>query len=289
MLLVTGATGSFGKAAIDFLIKKNIPVAEIAALARNEEKAKELIERGIEVRLGDYDNYASLIKAFKGIDKLLFVAGSDIFDRGKQHVSIINAAKESGVKHIFYTSFERNHESESSPIAIIAKSHIDTDQNIKKSGLTYTILRNGLYVDMLPMFMGEKVLETGVFLPAGEGKASFTSRVDLAEAAVNILIGNGHENKEYVLTNVDNYSFDDVAKILSEISGKKVQYTSPSKEVYKETVLNAGVPAEYADIITDFCESIKQGEFYTTKTDIQNILGRKPMSLGEYLKSVYSS
>ena len=195
MLLITGATGNFGKAVIDFLLKKNIPVSGIAALARDKEKAKDLKEKRIDVRLGDYDNYESLVNAFNGVDKLLFVSGSDIVNRGKQHLNVINAAKESGVKHIIYTSFERNNESESSPIAVVAKSHIDTDKNIKASGIPYTILRNGLYVDMLPMFMGDKVLETGIFLPAGDGKASLTSRIDLAEATANILTGSGHETK----------------------------------------------------------------------------------------------
>ncbi len=289
MLLITGATGNFGKAVIDFLLKKNIPVSGIAALARDKEKAKDLKEKRIDVRLGDYDNYESLVNAFNGVDKLLFVSGSDIVNRGKQHLNVINAAKESGVKHIIYTSFERNNESESSPIAMVAKSHIDTDKNIKASGIPYTILRNGVYVDMLPTFMGDNVLDTGIFLPAGDGKASLTSRIDLAEATANILTGSGHENKEYSLTNVTSYSFNDVAEILSEISGKKIQYTSPSKEVYKETLLKAGVPSEYVDIMAGFSEAIKRGEFLTTKTDLQNILGRKPQTLKEYLETVYSS
>lgn len=104
MILITGATGNYGKATIDFLLKKGIQANSISALVRNEAKAEDLKAKGINLRIGDYDNYASLVKAFKGVDKLLLVSGSDVADRTKQHENAVNAAKEAGVRHIFYTS-----------------------------------------------------------------------------------------------------------------------------------------------------------------------------------------
>jgi NAD(P)H dehydrogenase (quinone) len=139
------------------------------------------------------------------------------------------------------------------------------------------------------MFMGEKVLETGIFLPAGDGKASFATRLDMAEAAANILSGEGHENKEYLLANDTNYSLSDVASLLSELTGKRVMYHSPSAEVFTETLSKAGVPKEMIGMSAGFCEAIRQGEFSTTKSDLQFLLGRKPTTLKEYLKSVYTN
>jgi len=85
---------------------------------------------------------------------------------------------------------------------MLATAYIETEKLIKGSGITYTIMRNSLYADVLPMFMGEKVLETGIFLPAGTGRTSFTTRLNMAEAVANILTSEGHENKEYVIANV---------------------------------------------------------------------------------------
>ena len=65
-ILITGSTGHLGGATIDFLIKK-IPANSIAALARNSEKAKTLAEKGVDVRIGNYDDYQSLVKAFQPV------------------------------------------------------------------------------------------------------------------------------------------------------------------------------------------------------------------------------
>ena len=100
MILVTGATGNYGKATIEFLLKKGISVNSISALVRNEEKAEDLKAKGINLRIGDYDNYAALVEAFKGVDKLLLVSSSDVVKRGQQHKNAVKAAKEAGVKHM---------------------------------------------------------------------------------------------------------------------------------------------------------------------------------------------
>src|SRR5690606_12729824 len=121
--------------------------------------------KGINLKIGDYDNYLSLVEAFKGVDKLLLVSSSDVANRTQQHENAVNAAKEVGVKHILYTSSERKNETETSPIYFLGKSHLETERLIKESGLTYTIFRNNLYLEALPMFFGEQVLETGIFLP----------------------------------------------------------------------------------------------------------------------------
>jgi NAD(P)H dehydrogenase (quinone) len=288
MILITGATGHLGKATIDFLLQKGISPNNISALARSAEKAEDLKAKGINIKIGDYDDYASLVEAFKGVDKLLLVSGSDVVKRGEQHKNAINAAKEVGVKHIIYTSFLRKNETETSPIAFLAQQHIDTEKFIKASGISYTLLLNGLYSDVLPMFFGEKVLETGVFLPAGNGKAAFTARIDMAEAAANILTTERHENKEYIIANTENNDLHEVAAILGELSGKQVNYINPSKETYLETATKAGLPQEYAGMFASFSEAIEQGEFETANTDLENLLGRKPTTIKAFLTQVYS-
>ncbi|MCE3229507.1 MAG: hypothetical protein K0S32_4058 [Bacteroidetes bacterium] len=289
MILVTGATGHFGKSTIDFLLKKGISAKQISALVRDEAKAEELKAKGVNLKIGNYDDYASLVTAFTGVDKLLLVSGSDIANRGKQQKNAVNAAKEAGVKHILYTSFERKNETETSPITFVAQSHIDTENQIKKSGMVYTIFRNNLYLDILPMFIGEKVVETGIFYPAGETKSAFTLRQDMAEATANVLISEGHENKEYAISNTENISMGEVAKRIGEVTGKEVNYISPTQDMYVETLSKAGVPTEYIGMFAGFAEAIKLGEFSVQKTDLEYLLGRKPTSAKEFLKQIYSS
>jgi NAD(P)H dehydrogenase (quinone) len=289
MILITGSTGNFGKATINFLLKRGVPANNIAALARDENKAVDFKSQGVKVIIGDYNDYNSLVKAFTGIDKVLLISGSDIPNRLKQQESAVKAAKEAGVKHIVYTSFVRKNETETSPIAFISSSHIGTEKSIKASGIPYTIMRNNLYAEVLPMFIGEKFIESGIFLPAGDGKASFASRKDMAEAAAAILAGEGRENKEYIIANNINYSISEVAAILSDIVKKEITYVSPSKEVYIETLTKHGVPVEISGMVAGFSGAIAQGEFETAHSDLETLIGRRPETLEEFLKTIYSA
>lgn len=289
MILVTGATGNYGKATIDFLLKKGISANSISALVRDAAKAEDLKTKGIHIKIGDYDNYNSMLEAFKDVDKLLLISSSDIVNRGNQQENAVKAAKEAGVNHIVYTSFERKNSTESSPIAFLAKSHVDTENIIKASGITYTILKNNLYFDVLPMFFGEQVLANGIFLPAGDTKSAFALRNDMAEATANILTSQGHENKEYSLSNTEHTSIQEIAQGISEVVGKQINYVSPPQDVYMQTLTEAGVPTEYIGIFAGFAEAIKQGEFLTEKTDLENILGRKPTTAKAFLKELYTS
>lgn len=76
MILVTGATGHLGTAVIRQLLKKT-PANKIAAFARDAGKAADLKEKGVDIRVGSYDDAASLDKALRGIEKVLVIAGTD--------------------------------------------------------------------------------------------------------------------------------------------------------------------------------------------------------------------
>jgi NAD(P)H dehydrogenase (quinone) len=292
-ILVTGATGQLGYQEIQFLLE-TVPAADLAILARDRahtrdpEKWQAIKERGVEIREGDYDHYGTLVKAFQGVDKLYFIASSDLANRAAQHERVVGAAAEARVGHIFYTSFQRKTEGDTSPIAFMAEAHLKTEQWIRESGLTYTILEHALYTDILPMFMGDYVLESrAIFLPAGQGKASFAARQDIAAAEAAILTGSGHENKVYELSGSQSFSFQDIADILSELSGKDIRYLTPSPEEFTAELTKGGVPAEAVQGVAGICTAIAQGEFDCPNTTLERWLGRRPVSVRDYLKMAY--
>lgn len=289
-ILVTGATGHLGKGTIEFLLKKGVPANEIFALVRDENKATDLKEKGVHLIVGDYNDYASLVNAFQGVDKLFFVSSSDVSNRAPQQENVVKAAKEAGVKHTIYTSALNSVPVEKSAIGFVAEAHVKTEEWLAESGLTYTILRNNLYTDIVPMFVGDKVLETEtIYLPGGNGKTAYTLRSDMAEAVANILTTEGHEGKVYDITNLEAYTYQDVADTISVITGKKINYVSPSREEFEQTLKGAGVPDEAIGALSSFVVAQAQDEFNIIGNDLEKLLGRKPTTLKEFLQTVYNS
>ncbi len=285
MILVTGATGQLGSAIVNNLLLQVSP-SEIAVLVRDEEKTKELKSKGVQIRIGDYKNPNSLVNAFKDVEKLILISSNDFNDRIGQHKNAIDAAKKAGVKHIIYTSMSMN-DIETSPLKPFLADHYETEDYIKNNGFTYTMMQHSLYLDVLPMFIGEQVLETGVFFPAGEGRVAYASRTDLAEAIAKVALSDAFDNQNLPMTNVENYSYADVAKTLTELSGKEVAYVSPTPEVFEQTLKGFNLPEPIIQMSLGFAAGIKNNDFDKTFLNLQTILGRKPQSLKEYLKVTY--
>lgn len=287
-ILITGATGHLGAAVVEELLL-TVPAASISILVREVAKADSFAHKGVNVVPGDYNDYSSLVTAFNDVEKLYFVSGNDIEHRAAQHENVVRAAVEARVGHVVYTSFQRKTEDGSSPIAFIASAHLLTDKLLRESGLNYTLLKHALYTDVLPMFIGEQVFETGtIFLPAGEGRAAYASRSDMAKAAAVILTTTGHENKTYDIAGKQSYSFDDIAGILSELSGKTVKYVSPSAAVFQEQLTTAGVAPEAIQGASTFCQAIAEGEFDFPDGTLADLKGDEPETVKIFLKKAYN-
>jgi len=291
MILVTGATGQYGAKAIEHLLNKGVEAPHISALVRDAAKGQKLQDQGIELRVGDYTNADSLEKAFQGVDTLLLVSSNDrgaVENRTAHHVNVIKAAKAAQVKHLVYTSFVTKPAFQDSAIAGFLTSHAETEQFLKDSGLTYTILQNSIYLEMIPLFAGAQVAETGVILfPAQEGKASWVLREELAEAAANVLTTEGHENKTYVLANTEATSFQDIARDLSRRLGKDIRYQSPPVEEFQATLKQASVPEVYIDLFTTWASAVAQGMMDVQDSTLAAFLGRKPTTTAQFITQIY--
>ena len=288
MILVTGATGHLGAAAIDKLLKEGVSASQIVALVRDINKAENLKSKNINIRLGEYDNYASLKAATKDIDKILFISSSDMYnDRLVQHKNLIDAAVENNVKYIVYTGIDIR-DYETTVIPHVTQIHKDTIAYLNTKNIPRTILGNTLYADVIPMFIGDDVLETGIYFPAGLGRSPFLSREEMAAVAAKVITTDGHVGKEYYISSDMSYSFEDLAAMISEATGKSVRYHQPNREDYIATLQRNGVGAEMAAFLAGFGTSISLGELDTNRSDFERIMGRKPESLQSFIKRTYS-
>lgn len=284
MILVTGATGGLGKATINALLNK-IPADQIVGLARDLNKAQHLVRDGVEVRQGDYLDDDSLVKAFTGIDQLVLISAPTFTDREKQHRNVIKAAVAAGVKHLYYTGIQARKNSQWI-IPMATESDKDAEEVIKKSGLTYTYVRNTVYADTLGFLLGANVLKAGVSFPSGDGRIAYATKADLGEGLASLVIGGGYDNQEITLSNTESWSSADIAALLSQISGQEVPFLKRTRSEYVSYLESTGLPFMYADFAADWAEAKREGEFSETDPSLEKLLGRKPTSLGDYLKTV---
>jgi NAD(P)H dehydrogenase (quinone) len=285
MILVTGATGKLGTAVIQTLLGKT-SANQIAALVRDESKASSFKEKGVDVRVGHYDDIDSLKQAMQGVEKVLLIAGTDEENRVRQHQNVINAAKKAGVGCVAYTS--RTLKDRSTMVNKLMEGHFQTEDDLKASGVGYAIFRNVLYMDALPQFVGEKVFETGIHSPVGQGKVPYALRSDMGEAIANWLVEGHCENKIYHLTGSEAYSFDDIATTLSTLSGKEVKYTPVEVATFGAGMKERGVPEVIVGRVIGFLTDIKNGQEEEVSSDLENLLGRKPTSLHEGLEVLFN-
>ncbi|MEP7037597.1 MAG: hypothetical protein ABI891_04580 [Acidobacteriota bacterium] len=110
----------------------------------------------------------------------------------------------------------------------------------------------------------------------------------MGEAVTNALLESNCHNRTYKFTGSEAYSFDDVAAALSELSGKRVNYTPLEKTAFETQMKERGLPDMMVQRITGFLTDIKNGQEEETSLDLKNMLGRKPASLEEGLKALFN-
>lgn len=284
MILITGATGNLGSKVIEALLKR-VPATQIVAFVRDENKAHDLREKGVNIRVGDYDSKRALEKAMEGVKKVLLISGGRAENSLEQHQNVVDAAKHTGVKTIAYTS--RCLQNRDTLANELMKRHFLTEDYILSSGMNYIFFRNILYMDAMITFLGKNVLETGIFLPAGDGRASYALRSDQAEAIGNILASEDDIKRVYNFTNTETYSFYDLANALSELSGRKVSYIPVDTATFQQKAAELGIPEFAVDVVNAFITDIKHGQESKVSADMEIALGRKPVGLKEGLKLLF--
>ncbi|QDK47039.1 NAD(P)-dependent oxidoreductase [Bdellovibrio sp. ZAP7] len=279
MIAITGATGHLGKLAVEALLNKGAKPQELVAIVRNKEKAKDLVSKGITVREADYGNVDRLQKALEGVDKLLFISGSEAGQRVPQHTNVINAAKNAKVKFIAYTSILKADTSK----MLLAQEHLATEKMISQSGIPHAFLRNSWYIENYTEQFGN-VLKSGVIAGAAQnGKVSAATRADYAAAAAAVVLGDTSKNAIYELAG-DSFTLSELAAVTSRLSGKTIEYKDMPTGEYAKLLMSFGVPQGFAEILADSDAGIVRGDLYTDRDDLKKLLGRKPSSLEDTVK-----
>lgn len=282
-IAVTGASGQLGRLIINALLtEQGVPADQIIALTRRPDSLAELADQGIQVRQADFDDPATLSSAFTGVNRLLLVSTDELAEAGKrlaQHKLAVSAAEQAGVRHILYTSMPKP---EGSAITF-AGDHLKTEQFIAASSLSWTILRNSWYFENLLMETGH-ILESGQwFTAASDGRVANIARADLAAAAAAALASNDYSNRTYTLTGKEAHTTDQMATLLSDVSGRSVAVVPITDEQKVAGLEQAGLPPVLANAFASFDTNTRQGGVAEVTDDFKQLTGRDPMTLRDWL------
>jgi NAD(P)H dehydrogenase (quinone) len=286
MLLVTGATGQLGTAVMRQLLRRTA-ASEIAILVRDRGKAADLERTGVSVRVGDYSDTGSLVRAMDGVDRVLLIASNQFQQRARQHQNVLDAARTAGVRLLGFTS--RSLKDIEGSENVMLHDYFETEAQIRESGLPWVIFRNALYLDTLPFFLGGRaVFEEGIRLPTGQGAVAFALRREMGEATANAMLDHTGGERTYILAAPRAYTFADIAQVLSEISGRTVTYASVSDEDFVAHAVQVGVSEQLARHLVQSLHDVRDSQLDETSTDLETLLGRAPASLKDALSELFT-
>ena len=288
MILVTGANGQLGRRIVTHLAARlaaSSASQPLAVSVRDASKAQDLADRGITVRTADFDQPDTLAAAFAGVDRLVLVSTDGPKDiRIRQHGAAIRAATAAGVKHIVYTSFL---DADAASPAEFAQVHAATEAELRASGLRLTILRNTLYSDFLPMTFGG-ALQTGVLhLPTGDGRASYLSRDELAEATAAAAVAPQPTQEVYELTGPEAVDSATLAAIVSRVTGKPIRYEPVAEADYAKALEGFGLPGWLAVAMGNMYTAVAEGRFAKVTGDFARLTGHAPQSVEAQVAALF--
>ena len=287
MIIVTGANGQLGKLVVEKLLDR-IPADQIGVSVRDTTKAAGLHARGVRVRQGDFGDPSSLRHAFEGATQILIVSSNVRSSGGDplaQHRNAIDAAKAVGAKRIVYTSHMAASATSAFPPA---RDHAATEAMLSESGLAWTALRHGFYAES-GLMMSVEGLKTGEIEAPADGKVSWTTHADLAEADAIILVDDGRfEGPTPSLTALQAIDLNEFAAIGSDVLGTPITRKSQSDEELKARLAARGAPEGAAQIALGLYIAARNGEFAHVDPTLGDLLGRPPMSMKAFIASKFA-
>jgi uncharacterized protein YbjT (DUF2867 family) len=272
-IAVTGATGRLGGRVARRLAELGV---DQRLLVRDPARAPAL--PGSHIATAEYSDRAAVRVALSGVHTVFMVSASETPDRVQQHLAFIDAAVDAGVQRVVYVSFFG-----ASPTATftLARDHWATEEHLRSVGVAHTILRDNIYADFTPFFIGT---DGGIRGPAGDGKAAVVAQADIAEVAAVVLTSDGaYDERTLNLTGPAALTMNEIASILSERLGRPVSYIPETIEEAYASRAGYGAPPWQMDAWVSTYAAIAAGELAEVSEDSAEVTGQPATSLEQVL------
>lgn len=290
-IVVSGASGDLGRRVTALLLEKIAP-GQLTLVTRSPANLSQRAAQGVRVCAGDYNDTAALEQAYQGCDTLFLISGLAVTRRVPEHRNAIDAAKKAGVKHIVYTSVAGIHPKNPT---LSASDHIQTEADLRASGLGYTILRNATYAEIFPTIAAAPALATGKWIQAaGEGCMAPVSKEDIARSAACCLLNPAfHDGAVYEITGPEMLNFREITAMASEAYGVPIEYVPVTPEERLAFFDSQGVPRTYDESMAASADghmwasdemvsadiAFAQGFHAIMSHHVEFLTGQKPLSL----------
>ncbi|MCT8140317.1 SDR family oxidoreductase [Anaerobacillus sp. CMMVII] len=275
-ILVTGATGNIGyHVVLELAAKKE----KIRVAVRNPKKEKETFA-GLEVDLVEFDflNPDTYEKALEGVKKVFLIRPPQLAKPKQEMQPFINLLIQKKIEQIVFVSLmgvEKN------PIV----PHRKIEDMIRESGIAYTFLRPGFFMQNLNTTHREDIaVRNELFMPVGFAKTSFIDTRDIASVAAVCLTEDGHLWRSYTLTGNKAIDYYEVAEILSKTLERKIEYKNPGIFEFRRTIIKRGTKKEFANVMTMLYVLTRLGTAEKVTSEVEKILRRPPISFEQYAK-----
>ncbi|MDR7071519.1 SDR family oxidoreductase [Fictibacillus barbaricus] len=281
-ILVIGGTGNIGKELVKLLTENG---HKVRAAIRPASRTEELQAFGAELVSANLEDQTSLVNAMNGIEKVYF-ATPFVPNMVELSMNIIKAAKESEVKHLVKISGA----GADLEAITMAKWHRAIEKEMEQSGIAYTFLRPNSFMQNVVNFSSHTIKDHGAFYaPIGDGQVAMIDARNVAKIAFHVLTEEGHENKAYYLSGPEAISFQKMAEILSDVTGKSIRYVDVPAESARQSMLDAGMPVETTDALLELYHINKLGYTAEVSDSIEMITGQKAVTFESFANDYKSA
>lgn len=272
-ILVVGASGNVGSVLVERLRGKGHDVVRATSqstLAADQAHLNLISGAGRD-------------QAFVGIDKAFLLCPPGHINQHELLIPLIDAARAAGVQKIVLMTAMGANAVETAPMRL-------AERHLEASGLSYNIIRPNWFMQNFNTFWIQGILAANtIFLPAGDAKVSFIDARDIAAVAAELLDGDRFNKQDFDLTGGASLSHAEVAVLLSEVTGKSIQYQDITPEAMRANLLQAGLPADYTEFLLFILGLLKQGVAERRTESVALITGKAPISFADYAQDYRSA
>jgi uncharacterized protein YbjT (DUF2867 family) len=274
-ILVTGATGTTGRALVEELRALGAPVRlavrePLAALSALGSPP------GVEaVRLDLKD--ASTFGAFSGVDRMFLLRPPAISDVKGVIVPALASASGAGVRHVVFLSIqgaERN--------ALVPHHRIEAA--LRAGPMDWTFVRASYFMQNLSTTHAADIRERDeVFVPAGRrSRTAHVDARDVAAVAARALVEPGHAGRAHEPTGPEAITYDECASAITAAIGRPVRYADPAVWTYWRRMRRRGMPAGMVAVTLGIYTAARLGLAGHVTDDVERVTGVPPRSFARF-------